>query len=200
MRTTVLTTISLGLFAWLGIAAAQEPAKPPAQKQEVTKPDDDGALTKAAKATEKAVKKSAEATAGAAKKTASVTADVAKKTADVTADAAKKTADVTADAAKATAKGAKVGAEATVGGTKKATAATGGALEKAGKAVVKTSGLTDINTATSEDLQQLPGIGPAYAQKIIRGRPYKRTDELVQKEILPAATFDKIKDAIIAKQ
>jgi DNA uptake protein ComE-like DNA-binding protein len=60
--------------------------------------------------------------------------------------------------------------------------------------------LVDINSASAEELDALPGIGKARAEAIIKGRPYKGKDELVQKNILPQGVYDKIKDKIIAHQ
>lgn len=58
----------------------------------------------------------------------------------------------------------------------------------------------DINSASKEDLASLPGIGPALSQKIIDGRPYRSKRDLLTKKVIPAPTYDKIKDQIVAKQ
>jgi len=76
----------------------------------------------------------------------------------------------------------------------------GGGSQTPSKGSTTAGNLLDINSATKDQLMQLPGIGDAYSQKIIAGRPYKAKNELVQKKIIPLATYDKIKDMIIAKQ
>ena len=78
-------------------------------------------------------------------------------------------------------------------------AQTGTANTSMSKAAPKMD-LLDINSATKDQLDALPGIGEAYSQKIIDGRPYAKKTDLVRKKVIPQATYNKIKDMIIAKQ
>jgi len=72
-------------------------------------------------------------------------------------------------------------------------------MEKKAETAVKGE-LLDINTVSKETLMKLPGIGDAYAKKIIDGRPYAKKDQLKSKNIIPADVYEKIKDKIVAKQ
>jgi competence protein ComEA len=84
------------------------------------------------------------------------------------------------------------------------------AADKDAKAAVKTpmaaqkapaaAEKLDLNTATEQQLSELPGIGEVRSKAIIKGRPYKAKDELVERKILTQSVYNKIKDQVIAKQ
>ena len=74
------------------------------------------------------------------------------------------------------------------------------AAKAAAAATAPKATLVDLNSATKAELVALPGIGDAYAQKIIDGRPYLRKDQLVSKNIIPQASYDKMKDRVVAAQ
>jgi DNA uptake protein ComE-like DNA-binding protein len=63
----------------------------------------------------------------------------------------------------------------------------------------RTTSLIDLNTATREQLMELPGMGKVYADRVIRGRPYSAKNQLTQRGILPLAAYEKIKDLVIAR-
>lgn len=96
-------------------------------------------------------------------------------------------------------KGAVKGAAADTKASAVATrdAAKGAAADAKAAAKAK---VVDINTASEAELKAVPGIGDAYASKIIAGRPYAKKDQLKSRNILPGPVYEKTKDLIIAKQ
>jgi competence protein ComEA len=74
----------------------------------------------------------------------------------------------------------------------------GSAEAKSAKETPAAGAKLDLNTASEQELDTLPGIGPILARKIVDARPYQRKDELVRRKILPQGAYDAVKDRVIA--
>jgi len=82
----------------------------------------------------------------------------------------------------------------------RAQADTSASSSKSAKTTAANREKLNVNSATKDQLDALPGIGETYAQKIIDGRPYRTKRDLVTRKIIPQATYEKIKEQIIAHQ
>jgi competence protein ComEA len=102
--------------------------------------------------------------------------------------------------AKAAANKSKAEAGAAKAEATKAEATTTAKTAAPGKVEAAKAAVVDLNTATEAELKALPGIGDAYAKKIVAARPFARKDQLVAKKVLPAAVYAKVKELVVAKQ
>ena len=57
----------------------------------------------------------------------------------------------------------------------------------------------DINSASEQELERLPGVGPVRAKRIVRGRPWNAKNDLVDMRVLPQDVYDGIEKHIVAR-
>jgi len=191
----------LPLTLCAGIALAQEAAPEPEPTEAVppAPAQKSGVFARALGKVGRGLDRTVGATAGAVRKTGGATKTAAGATAGATAATVEATKTAAVKTGSATKTATLATTDASESTTRQAASVTGGGFSAVGDAL-KGVGAVDINSASVPDLEALPGIGDAYAEKIVVGRPYQNKDELVRRSIVPIGTYDKVKNRIVARK